>query len=325
MVSIEFRSSLAPHFSEFLAMKKALGYKYDSGAELLKRFDRFCCNFSTATPSLPKDIVLSWIAKRPNEVETTRQKRVAIVKEFGAFLHHCGIEAYLPPLHEENAPESTFTPYIFTHDQIGKLFIAADKHPSHRAHPISNTMYSVLFRMLYSCGLRISEALRLQYNDVENGILIIRESKFGKNRLVPISGSLQDTLAEYLVLVKTYYLDNPHVFPSRFSNDAIVDRCAYSYFRKLLWEAGIPHGGKGKGPRLHDLRHTFAVHSLQKWIADGVDIYAALPILAKYMGHEHLRMTQRYLRLTAEVYPELTALVERYSGGIIPEVLHEYN
>ena len=94
-------------------------------------------------------------------------------------------------------------------------------------------------------------------------------------------------------------------------------------YRSYLFQAGISHGGKGKGPRLHDLRHTFAVHALQKWIADGSDLLAKLPALSVYMGHRNTQSTAKYLRLTAEVYPELLEKIENYSAHVIPGVCDE--
>lgn len=92
----------------------------------------------------------------------------------------------------------------------------------------------------------------------------------------------------------------------------------YGRFRRLLWDGGIPYGGKGNGPRLHDLRHTFAVHTLQKWVQSGEDLTAMLPVLSVYMGHKSFRATAQYLRLTAEVYPDVVKQVEKTCAFIIP-------
>jgi integrase len=175
--------------------------------------------------------------------------------------------------------------------------------------------------MLYCCGLRLSEALKLKYSDVnlKTGVLTVRDAKSGNDRLVPISESLREMCGEYILTIQALS-DNPYIFPTRFSTDPVTSESAYSYFRKILWEAGIPHGGRGKGPRVHDFRHTFAVHSLQKWVADGVDVYVALPILATYLGHDNIKITEKYLRLTAEVFPEMIKLAENYSQAVIPEV-----
>ena len=93
----------------------------------------------------------------------------------------------------------------------------------------------------------------------------------------------------------------------------------------LLNRAGIPYKGKGLGPRPHDTRHTFAVHCLNNWALSGEDLTAALPVLSRYLGHSGLRGTQKYLQLTAQMYPDITARLENLFGDLIPqrEVLHE--
>lgn len=99
----------------------------------------------------------------------------------------------------------------------------------------------------------------------------------------------------------------------------------YQRYRRYLEVAGISHGEKGQGPRLHDIRHTFAVHVLQKWIKEEADLTAMLPILSTYMGHKTVRSTAQYLRLTAEVYPDLMKRVEKSCAYVIPEVCYEGN
>ena len=97
----------------------------------------------------------------------------------------------------------------------------------------------------------------------------------------------------------------------------------HSLYRKALRLSGISHGGRGKGPRLHDVRHTFAVRVLNKWVRDGKNLTTVLPYLAIYMGHEGLKACQHYLRLTAVMFPELIETVEKEHGWIIPEAYHE--
>jgi integrase len=178
-----------------------------------------------------------------------------------------------------------------------------------------------LFRLLYCCGLRISEALYLKISDIDfdKGVLSIRGSKFNKDRIIPVSAPLAEMLIRYQALFnrnnapEDYYFRNKNGTPLR--RDQV-----YDVYRKLLWKAGISHGGKGKGPRLHDLRHVFCVHTLAKQVKDGVDLYVALPILSAYVGHSSVRGTQRYVRLTAEAYPELIEKVSRTCAYVLPEV-----
>ena len=115
---------------------------------------------------------------------------------------------------------------------------------------------------------------------------------------------------------------SPWFFPNKHGVPYSADR-AYRHFRKALSVAGISHGGKGKGPRVHDLRHTYAVRVLNRWVQEGKNLTTALPYLAIYMGHEGLKASQHYLRLTATMFPELIRTVEKEYGWIIPEAYHE--
>jgi integrase/recombinase XerD len=92
----------------------------------------------------------------------------------------------------------------------------------------------------------------------------------------------------------------------------------YRWFRELLWETGVPYRGRLRGPRVHDLRHTFAVHCLERWYREGCDLNVKLPLLMFYMGHKTLGATQRYLRLTPEIFPDINCRLENYTGNIIP-------
>lgn len=179
----------------------------------------------------------------------------------------------------------------------------------------------VLFRILYCCGLRVSEVINLLADDVdlEHGVLTIRNSKFGKTRYVPMSAELTGICAAYAEtrLVGPPEADWFFIAPDGGRYDT---RTIYATFREILWKAGISHGGKGKGPRLHDLRHTFCVHCLQRWTMQGSDPTTLLPRLAAYLGHNDFSATEQYLRMTAEAYPEVSRLMEEKYGYIIPRV-----
>lgn len=325
MIIGNLTSPLAEYFDEFVRMKRSIGYKYDNDKLYwLRAIDKICSEYSDDKICLSKSVAEEWAKRRPMESVRNQQKRIRFSNEIAEFLLYRNINAHIIPVTKSKFNSAaSFVPYIFTHEQIAVFLQAADKHPPHRCHPISNRMYSFLFRLLYCCGLRLSEALNLKYNDInlKDSILTVRDGKFGKDRLVPMAASLCELCDEYLPVAKAHSPSNPYIFATGFSEaDSITARSVYEYYRKILWEAGIPHGGRGKGPRVHDFRHTFAVHSLQKWVADDVDIYAALPILATYLGHDDIKITEKYLRLTAEVYPEMLRMTNAYCGAVIPEV-----
>ena len=198
------------------------------------------------------------------------------------------------------------------------LLQAVDQLPPDNRCPLRHLIMPEVFRLLYGCGMRGGEVTHLTVADVDlvAGIVTVQEGKFHKDRLVPMAPSLTARLQKY---TRTLDARNPAAFffpapdGGPYSNQTV-----YGIFRRLLRECGIPHGGRGKGPRLHDLRHGFAVHRLQRWYRQGADLGTKLPVLATYMGHRSLLSTQHYLHITPEIFPQINARLDLYLGPIIP-------
>ncbi len=304
---------------DFIQHKRALGYKYDTERDNFFRFSQYTLNHKVKNKCLNKKLVLAWTAKRRNESVKTWDHRVSNIRQFALYLQSIGYEAYLP-IKNRKVRRTEYIPYIFTHEEIDRFFQTVD---SILPHSRSNKHHSfpLLFRLLYCCGLRISEACRLKISDVDfnNGILFISGSKFNKDRLVPMSGSLASMFITYHDLFNQNNRTDDYYFRNKAGSPLKRDH-VYKNYRKLLWKAGISHGGKGKGPRLHDFRHTFCVHTLAKQVKEKIDLYTALPILSTYLGHSSVGATQRYVRLTVEVYPELIDKVSKTCAFVIPEV-----
>jgi integrase len=201
---------------------------------------------------------------------------------------------------------STFVPHIFTQSELTAMFRVIDSMKSSNCLPHNREIYPMLFRLLYGCGLRVSEVSNLKKADVscENGIITILDSKGGVDRLVPLSDSLTARMRGYMQKMRYLVPDTPYVFPNRIGEN-IAEVSIYGRFRAILDETGIPHYGRGKCLRLYDFRHTFAVHSMQKMADDGVDLYCSLPILSTYLGHNNVSSIEKYLRLTEEIHGKL--------------------
>jgi len=178
-----------------------------------------------------------------------------------------------------------------------------------------------LIRLLYATGLRIGEALSLKDREVhlDDKVIIVRDSKNRKERLIPISSSLSTVLKEYTKYKQQLPLKkiaNGHFFVSLCGlackrND--IDR----WFKKILRAANISRNRQG--PRLHDLRHTFSVHSLATMAELGIDLYCSLPTLSTYLGHQSLEATDSYVRLTSEMYPGLIKDVDLICLNVFPK------
>ncbi len=304
---------------KFIAYKRSLGFNYTTVAEVMELFDTYTEGLNLPKPVLTREVVNGWIKKKPYESANTQQTRITAIRQFAIYLTDLGYDAYiLPP--QKRGRSKQYVPYIFTRDEMKRIFKAADNQPFVGQHPHSHITTPVWMRLLYGCGLRISEVSNLCLRDVNlhTGVLHIRKSKFGKERLIPLSPSLLKVFRYYAS--KMYFsADTDFFFPNRRKERMSSNGC-YAKFRSILWESGISHGGRGKGPRLHDLRHTFAVHSLDAMARRGIDIYSALPILGTYLGHTKLTTTGQYLRLTPELYPDIVEAINLTCGTIFPEV-----
>lgn len=179
-----------------------------------------------------------------------------------------------------------------------------------------------LVRLLYSTGLRIGEALALKNDDVDlkYNYLRVRDSKNGKERIIPISQSLASVCNEYV--------EYREQMPFRKTKEryffirANGNKCGSdvrNWFKKTLLKAKIPYKGRNHGPRIHDLRHTFAVSSLANMADSGIDLYVSLPILSGYLGHQSLKATNHYVRLTACMYPNLIKDVDTVCLDVFPK------
>ncbi|MCL2000295.1 MAG: tyrosine-type recombinase/integrase [Planctomycetes bacterium] len=194
--------------------------------------------------------------------------------------------------------------------------------PKWAGSPYIHLVMPVLLRVLYGCGLRISEALALRVKDVdlENGCFIVLDSKYEDSRIVPMSASLFRRCRAYVATIPLLSAPETPFFPNRMGN-VISGVGIYNQYRRSLRRAGISHGGRGKGPRLHDLRHTFAVHAMRQLIAAGREIATMPSILSTYLGHNSLASTETYLRLVADAYPETAQMFEKHFAGVMPRRL----
>jgi len=314
-----FNSCLSGNIIRFLEYKRSTGSKYKTEENLLRQFDIFVQTFFPDEGILTKRLVQGWTARKSEESNSTWRARTSLLRQFGMFLNNMGILAYVPTF-AGKSKGSMFVPYIFSNMELEMFFRACDQIDVHCISHM-DTLFPVIMRLLYGCGLRISEALTLRNCDVDlnTGVVSILDSKFSKDRLVIMSDSLLEVISAYSQNNKYSIESIDHLFVNgRYG----VPKAStiYGRYRKVLWSAGISHGGKGKGPRLHDFRHTFAVHSLRSMVKQKIDIYVVLPILSTYMGHASIEATEKYLRLTPDIYPELLELTEKMSSYVFPEV-----
>lgn len=315
---LRFQSPLASLMAQLVQVKRACGYRFHSGVGNLACFDRYLCDEALAAPELPRSIVRKWLAKRPHESVGTHQARISAVRQFARYMCRLGHPAYIPERSLSPRSGVEFSPRVLTHAEVQQLLHAVDHLTPTAQSPLRHLVMPEVFRLLYGGGLRLNEALHLRVAevDLDHGVLTLRDTKFGKDRLVPAAVALVQRLQRFAAQfgvrsAEAYFFPTLHGGPW-------WSGTVYQVFRELLCRCGIPHGGRGKGPRVHDLRHTMAVHTLLRWYRERADLDAKLPILATYLGHQSVAGTQRYLHLTAELFPQITVRSNAEFGEVIP-------
>jgi len=315
-----FKSALADLLSGFLAEKRAAGYRYNAEARALSKIDDLLLREKATPDEIPRQCLDLWLSKRPGEHPTSHQKRVTVMRQFARYLVRNDIPTYIP--HDGYAPakSSGFVPRIFTFAEIRSFLNEVDRLEPFRVSrfPLRHLVMPELFRVLYACGLRLGEARKLRVEDVDldEGILNIRNTKFGKHRLVPLAPGLAQRLRRYRERVGVR--QNDAYFFAAPDGGPYDPKTLYHFFRNTLSKIGMVHGGRGYGPRIHDLRHSFSVHRLIQWYREGTDLTVKVPILATYLGHRDIASTQKYLHLVPELFPEVTKSLERSVGHVIP-------
>lgn len=309
---------------DFIKMRRNLGYKSKSMETSLKAFDAFAYREGLKEVTVAKELARKWCTRRKGEATDTWSHRVNFLRQFCIYLSNIGYEAYIPA-RPPSKHDSTFTPYIYSAEEMKRIFEAADRLRMHDRH--ANTMLigvPLLIRMLYATGIRIGEAVNLNVGDVhlEENYLVVREAKNGKDRIVPFSESLAEGCRQYLKY-RNKLPDHCNSFFVK-SNGCRCRSGGYLYWwNKILSSAGIRHRGKIPGPRIHDLRHTFCVRSMHDMSVEGKDIYYSLPILSTYIGHRSIAATDRYARMTSEMYPGLIDKMEGICSYIYPTLKNQ--
>jgi len=226
-------------------------------------------------------------------------------------------KAPLPTIFPKRPP--TFVPYVYSHDELTRLLQAA-KRFDRPSSLVLGTLHLILL-VIYATGLRVRELVRLDRADVNlrECLMTVRQSKFGKTRLVPFAPQLHKALLEYINDQPVSEVGSPF-FVMRCGGRIKTDTLQHNY-RALCDRIGISRtDGARFQPRIHDLRHTFAVHRLISWYRQGADVQRMLPLLSVYLGHVHIRTTQVYLSMTPELLEEAGNRFEQYATN--EEVRH---
>jgi site-specific recombinase XerD len=303
----KLHSCLAVEIQNFIHLRRLSGTDYQSQAQLLGYFDRFLFEQQISGPPLTREITDDYLLGLSHLAPRSRSNRFCVVRQLCQYLARNNPRGYVPEPLKVIPSQGAHPPYIYGHSEIHALLTAASKLPP--SNSLRPHTYRTLLGLLYSTGIRIGEALALNQEDFQEAEqrLYIAQGKFRKARWVALSASTSQALQQYLhkrLKIKPRSPDSPLLLNQRSSR--LHHSTVHHTFQSLLRQCGIHHNPL-TGPRIHDLRHTFAVQRLLAWYRDGQDINARLPWLATYMGHVDIHSTQVYLQAT----PELIAQVNR--------------
>ena len=289
MKQFTFTSQLAPIIWKYLESRQNEGYTSVHCGYYMQELDCLSKELSDA-PVVTKELIDAWDLLKPYLSNRSKIVRHNAIRAFAKFAYTQDGISYVPDT-SKLKNSSTFTPHIFTVEEIRRLLYAADNLPVRNNAPTRHLVIPAVIRLLYCCGFRIGEVLRLRVKDVDldTGIITVHNGKGGKDRLVPVHNSVIEYLRSYSAQLPD---EREWFFPSACGHYSI--KTIYDNFRELLFACNIPH--TGNGPRVHDFRHTFAVHTLEKQLSDGYDPMVIVPRLAAYLGHMldslHLHISQ---------------------------------
>lgn len=305
-------NGLRGHCDDYLTVRRAVGYKLVAEARLLAGFVSFAERVGATV--LTTDLAVTWTTATASANPLYLAKRMRAVRSFARYCHSLDPTTEVPPGDLFRAHKHRPTPYLFTDTQVTAVMCAARELPQ----PLRAATFETLTGLLAVTGLRICEAMRLDRDDLDylNGVLIVRDSKFGKSREILVHDSTVEALAAYAAL-RDRLSPRPSC-PSLFHSmrgTRLSHSTVQPTFRTLFIYAGLYPPSPACRPHIHSFRHTFAVNTLIGWYHDGGDVAARLPLLSAYLGHIDPAATYWYLSAAPELLGLAAERLELAAGG----------
>lgn len=304
--------------TEYLATRRALGTQLGWPESSLRRFVDFV--EAQGAQFVTTELALRWAVQSPGVQRATHARRLEIVRGFAAWLQATDARTQVPPHGLLPAGQRRPAPHIYSDGEIADLMAAAGRLRS--ASGLRPAKFKTLLGLLAATGLRPGEALALAVGDVDtvSGVLAVRESKFDKSRFVPLDESVRTALAAYAKFRDTVrpYRNTPAFLVTE-RGSPLGPSATRRTFARLCQAVGLrprPHDRRvGRGPRLQDLRHTFATRRLTEWYRAGLDVDRLVPRLATYLGHVRVADTYWYIQAVPHLLRLATERLEAAAGG----------
>jgi integrase len=303
---------LSRDMERYVGLQRAAGFKFDEQRRVLRSFVAFA--EAAGDRFVRAERVCKWAVLKPS---ARRQRTLLLTVRRFALTMQAEDSRHEAPAADAvgRATRERRVPYIYTADEIGRLMRAASLMPPRGS--IAPLMYATLFGLLAATGLRISEALTLRCDDVTEDGLIIRKSRLGKSRIVPLHDTTRKALDQYLSVRQKLGTFDRSLFIST-SGGPLSDHTARGVFRRLLRSIGLQKETCRPAPRIHDLRHTFAVRSLERCGHDRDAVARHIAGLSTYLGHAHVTDTYWYLQATPVVMKQIAEAGEALHRRGVP-------
>ena len=302
-------SVLAQHLEEYLQLRRTLGHKLADAHRLLPRFVTYLDDH--AIEFVTVEAALAWSLEREVPVgSVVPAHRMMVVRGFARYLSGIDPRTEVPPAGTVRQPQRWRRPFIYSDEDVLAMIEQAQVVI---AQPLRSATYQTLIGLLASTGMRVGEVLRLDRSDLDRseGVLRIRESKFGKSRLVPLDPSAVEALERY-DHTRQRLLSDPSTSSLLVSlrGTRVIYETVWPIHRKLCEHAGVG-ANSTVTPRIHDYRHSFAVKTLLGWYQDGVDVPSRIGWLSTYLGHREPRYTYHYLSAAPDLLAHAARLLDQ--------------
>ena len=315
-----FISTFAPSLDAMSAYREALGFSRKTHENSFIHFDRFCAENYPDSENLTKEMALKWIEEQTAKKGDMILERATAIRLFGKYLTATGNPAYiLPKKYVSKSGSQTASPYIFTDAELSSFFHAADRITTEHPDP---EIAPVLFRLIYTCGLRPNEGRELKRANINfiTGEILITKTKRKKERIIVMSEDMLELCKKYDTRRCIFAKDSEYFFPAR--NGGAYTTGQLDKLFKKIWTLANPEIDITALPktRIYDLRHRFASAALNRWLDEKRDLYVMLPYLRAYMGHDKLSDTAYYIHLLPENLKKSAGVDWADFDELIPEV-----
>jgi len=325
-----FESVFAKDMAAFLTLRESSVSPgvFSNDRTTLMALDRHLVEYDYRKKNLSEEILGTWVRTLNGKSKTVNNK-VLVIRNFVRYLNKMGGHSFLP---DSIKVKSDYIPYIFSDEELSLLFHYADslevKGPR-ICNPNLWAMIPMVLRILYGCGTRVGETMALKRKDIDfkARTILLRETKYSKERLIPVHETLIAILERYCLALGIMLSPEVYLFPSRKPNTHFSDREVLHWFAELLRKSNIDQGAKepnGRGACLHCYRHIFVLKSMLQLEAAGHPVDLNDLLLPTYLGHECLIDTDRYMRFSGAQVPESLEAFEVFTTGLIPEVEAPY-